>query len=538
MDVLSTLLPLVIYVALSLMLRGWLMDDAGISFAYSRNIAWGHGLVSQPGMPPVEGYSNTLWVLLMVPFFWLGIFDPFVTAKAVSALLVGLCFYQMIGIARLATHSRLPGIVAATLLAGSAPFVIWTSSGLENPLMAFLTTQLLLLLFQATDADERASRTAIVCGLVAVGLALTRPEGILYSGVFPVVLMLTTSFRGIKGRSAITALFYYGATVLVGIGGFLMFRLLYFGDLYPNTYHVKGGPTLNSLVEVFSMQAGYLDKFRALSASVLGNYLWALLPVGGVLWIGALTRRPEVWKRQVTLLSVTGVAWLAYMLMPLDWMGEYRLATPLLVSTYLTGTICIAVSLQRLRNRKTGAWIAASAIIVGIVGSAALHYPRLKAWQAQPAVSFAGIAERFGNRYNRWADHLGISEASLLVPDIGGTLYYSKLRIYDLAGLTDRTIALNRPNHEPFDGDIWVFYDYVFDTIRPTFIHTHGSFTMRSQFDKDVRFARDYVPITEYEDTYAGPRLKRKIMSGDYVRREVAEAHPTGFKDLVDGTVR
>ena len=45
--------------------RGWLVDDAGISVAYAVHAAAGQGLVSQPGLPPVEGYSNPLWVFLL-----------------------------------------------------------------------------------------------------------------------------------------------------------------------------------------------------------------------------------------------------------------------------------------------------------------------------------------------------------------------------------------------------------------------------------------------------------------------------------------
>jgi hypothetical protein len=226
------------------------------------------------------------------------------------------------------------------------------------------------------------------------------------------------------------------------------------------------------------------------------------------------------------------------MLMPVDWMGEFRMASPFLVSTYLSAACVWALVLARMRLKRIGVWLALAVALAGIAGSVALHYPRLRAWQAHPAVSFASVAERFGHRYNRWADHLSLKGASLLVPDIGGTLYYSTLRIYDLAGLTDRTIARTRPNNDQFVWDIDAFYSYVFDTVQPTFIHTHGSFTMRSQFDKDPRFVRDYVPISEFEDTYAGPRLKRRIMSGDYIRRDVAEAHGEKLQDIRDGKVR
>lgn len=36
----------------------WLVDDAGITFAYARNLAAGHGPVVNIGEAPVEGYSN------------------------------------------------------------------------------------------------------------------------------------------------------------------------------------------------------------------------------------------------------------------------------------------------------------------------------------------------------------------------------------------------------------------------------------------------------------------------------------------------
>jgi hypothetical protein len=53
----------------------WLVDDAAITFDYARNVAEGYGPVLQPGATPVEGYSNTLWLVLLVLGRWLGLFD-------------------------------------------------------------------------------------------------------------------------------------------------------------------------------------------------------------------------------------------------------------------------------------------------------------------------------------------------------------------------------------------------------------------------------------------------------------------------------
>jgi hypothetical protein len=42
-----------------------LLDDSMISMRYAANLAHGHGLVWNPGAPPVEGYTNPLWLLYM-----------------------------------------------------------------------------------------------------------------------------------------------------------------------------------------------------------------------------------------------------------------------------------------------------------------------------------------------------------------------------------------------------------------------------------------------------------------------------------------
>src|SRR5205814_3853654 len=53
------------YVSLTTCLSDWIVDDAAITFAYSKNLAAGHGLVITPGHAPEEGYSNTSWMLIL-----------------------------------------------------------------------------------------------------------------------------------------------------------------------------------------------------------------------------------------------------------------------------------------------------------------------------------------------------------------------------------------------------------------------------------------------------------------------------------------
>jgi len=88
LDVLVILIPCVIFIVHAARWGTWIVDDAGISFAYSRNFAHGYGLVSQAGKAPVEGYSNFTWVLLLAPFFLLGGLGPALVPKILSFLLI------------------------------------------------------------------------------------------------------------------------------------------------------------------------------------------------------------------------------------------------------------------------------------------------------------------------------------------------------------------------------------------------------------------------------------------------------------------
>ena len=53
----------------------WLGDDAFVSFTYARNLARGDGLVFNRG-EHVEGYTNTLWVLLLAAAARVGLDIP------------------------------------------------------------------------------------------------------------------------------------------------------------------------------------------------------------------------------------------------------------------------------------------------------------------------------------------------------------------------------------------------------------------------------------------------------------------------------
>ena len=532
MRIITLLVPFLLYLYLTLSLSGWIMDDAGISFTYARNLAHGHGLVSQPGLAPVEGYSNFLWIILMVPFFLLNIFDPFITPKIVSLILVGMTFYYLHkSMLHLTSGKLVASFAVLTYLALNTSFTAWTCSGLENPLFAALIAALFYLQLSYLDKKYSPKPTPLIVGLLVAGIAMTRPDGIAYVFVFPFIIVL--GFLS-KERPTVGVLLrafsVYAVTLIVVYGGFILFRYLYFGEFLPNTYYVKGGPSLSTLVPALTLQGKHLTKFQQLAASVLGSRWWWAMPA---VWISLLTlalSRKEHWRKYLLLLAMTFTAGFVYIIMPNDWMGEYRFATPFFPFVY-----CCLVLLGRfliigVPLRRIGRWSFGGLLFIWILYlSAVTHLPRMEEFSKRKVVNFTRIARAYGERFNDYAEFLQLEKASFLVPDIGGTLYYSKLRIYDLAGLCDKTIARTRGK------DQQRFYDYVFDSLKPTFIHTHGYFTGVSKFDDDPRFQRDYVAIKEYQDKYVERKYKASRISGDFVRRDQIQGHEAQLDSLRQG---
>jgi len=495
-----------VFVVHAAVFGSWLMDDAGISFAYARNLASGHGLVSQPGASPVEGYSNFLWVLVMAVFFRLGLFHIFWTPKIAAGILTAGSFLVVTDTLRRATAWG-PAIAACalTLVALQPGFVIWSISGLENPLYVFLLCLLMAAAFELLVADSPSRTTIVFSGLLTGGIAATRPDGMIYLAVVPVIAT-ARAWMTRSLRPSLDAIALYSAVTAVLLGSLLGFRWWYFHDVLPNTYYMKGAGHMGSM-----LLPDAIPKIRALAESVAGEgraKALVIVVLGGT----AFLLRRHFQPIHAVLALFAGLSWLSYVLLPQDFMGEYRFATPFFLFFYtyvaaLAWSLCTNVSAPLAAKRLT------FAIVIGLLVGVTLDQAakRSEQFAAQPATSLALVAEYFGDRYNRLADALGLDSASLLTVNQGGALLASKLAVVDLGGLCDRTIA------RTIGRDQQAFYDYVFDEVRPTFIEVHTGWIRTADFDADPRFQRDYVAIKQRIVNENG---MSRVESADYVRRD------------------
>jgi arabinofuranosyltransferase len=218
----------------------WTCDDAFISFRYVKHFARGDGLIFNPGeAPPVEGFTNLLWILVLTPFENLGFSLPLV-ANALSAgcallLLVLLVRYLL---------SRGVGLwnagACALVFVTLPPIGIWATSGLET--MPFTLAVFATYMALAMGKGKSRIALAFVCAMAA---ALLRADGALWCGFAFIASLSSHATRGedpsVRRASQWRAVLSTGVLLSIGVAVHFFWRHDYFGEWMPNTAKIKAG---------------------------------------------------------------------------------------------------------------------------------------------------------------------------------------------------------------------------------------------------------------------------------------------------------
>jgi hypothetical protein len=472
----------------------WLIDDAGISFAYARNMATGHGLVSQPGLPPVEGFSNPTWTFLLSGLYALDLLLIPSTPKIISLTLTYIGFFVFAATIRDLIKKSAGLIVAggALILSAANPaFVIWSVSGLENPLMVCLGALLLLYCARLLISESQGSAiNAVGGGIVGAALALTRPDGIIYAAAVPFALMLRSP-NALSLTGNWKALGLYLTALSTPLTAYLAFRLCYFGDWLPNTYYAKPGTSLEGLVHLLMMSGDGVVKFE-----LLANAILPCLPLALPLLLAAnvfqyMANRQSAYPRFMYLLTILVCLGLSsYMLLPEDWMAEFRFGTLPILFFYALLLANIQWLLSDIEMKAVRATMLIAAF--GLILSYSYFNFRFRAqrFAERPTAPLATVARAY-RPLNDMAIQLGMPHASLLMPDLGATLMYSSLRVIDLAGLCDREIGrLTHRRAAPAE-----FSRYIIARHHPDFVHIHGWWAYISGLTKNTEFSATYINL-------------------------------------------
>lgn len=330
----------------------WIMDDAFVYFRYADNLLFARrGLVYNAG-EFVEGYSSPLWMLTCVVLRGLGL-DWWTTTRLLGGLSFAAFWALFVRLDReLAPPDTASVPLPLLLLVPNYAVLCSFTSGLETPFVQVLAAAFALAVVRP---DLRWLE-------IMVGFApMVRHELVL-----PLLIQVAWS-RFATRRWPLATL----ATTALTLGGWLVFRVGYYADLFPNTFYLKD--------EWMPWQGlAYLH-------DTLVPYSWhIILPLAGIGFV-VLARRDQVAatgataalplhlaQRAVMLLMALAVT--AYVVKIGGDPRHYRyLAFPLCLSVAATAGLPAHI-LARSRSTLPRPLVATVAILLAVAVGAC--YPR------------------------------------------------------------------------------------------------------------------------------------------------------------------
>ena len=399
----------------------FLIDDAFISFRYASRWASGLGLTFNPGEPPVEGYSNFLWVVWLAAGARLGV-APETVALATSV--VAATATLVVLHRTLERWGATPPItaLATVFLAAFPPFATWATGGLETALFGFL------IVFGSTHLFDERERNPLPTALVATGLVLTRTDGFAFA--------LATGFLalvfGAPRTRARARLFLVVALIAFGIH--LGWRRLHYGEWVANTVRAKAETSAAVWLRGGKTTLSYLLLFLAPCIAPLA-----------LLARSALTPRGAVSSTVLLLLAFVAFN----TLVGGDWMPMFRFLAP------ASGLLAIALAALAMRLGTTaGSVLLLAALTVSLPPTFGRSLvPR----STLAPLDFRGFRTGYKTERERWqiarrnvanfeqigrglAEHAD-PQHSITLGAIGAIGYRSGLRVFDRNGLVDPDVA-------------------------------------------------------------------------------------------------
>jgi arabinofuranosyltransferase len=424
------------------------VDDAYISYRYAWNLVQGHGLVYNPG-ERVEGYTNFLWTLLAAGALLLGQHPSTValaTNIACGICLLGLTFY--LGM-RLSGGKPIWATLAVGLLAVDTGFITYGArgSGLETVPFALLVLLGIALLW--TDGGNTLTWSHAAGGVALALAALTRPEGLMVAAVLFAVRAWydrKEENTGIASKLLLAALLPFLAIV----GPYQLWRISFYGYLFPNTFYAKTGTSF----ELFLRGAEYVLAYTA------DHWLIVALALAGLLAListplrhqaPAISRRssvdePKANYRQslVPALALLSLVYTLYIILAGgDWANGSRFFVPIAAPLVLLAQEAARSLFEKAQRAYPAARPVVAAVLVVIV----LTYGIYALWLERPEGGLSTHTMRDTYKFQKWSlTALWIRDntppqATLAASPAGSLGYYSQRYVTDMFGLNDLHIG-------------------------------------------------------------------------------------------------
>jgi hypothetical protein len=416
----------------------WGCDDAYISFTYARGLVRGDGLTWFGDH--IEGYTNFAWVLWVAGGIAAGA-DPLVWAWGGSLASLAVAIIATYRIVRLRGGSTATAACAAGLLATNFTFLAFGTSGLETMLQ---TALLAIAWWQALDL-QRSEPTPRRLALFSVACALaiwTRLDSAVICAVLAIAVLRRLVRAGIGSWLAAIA----PAAVLLGT--WLGWKLAYYGDVLPNTFHTK--VSLSAVMVAHG--ATYAGDF------LHGYLLWpVLLAVAAV----AILRRRFPHRMPAAIAG----AWLAYVVLVGGDFMEFRFFVPAMPALFTI--LAEAVTIESVSATVPRAQIRALALVASLAALSWRHAATFRGAEDTSYDSVRAMATFYGwvpdGEWQRPGQAiravLAGTGATLACNGAGAIPYFAELYTVDQLGLNDAWVARHgakppdsypRPGHRRF----------------------------------------------------------------------------------------
>jgi len=413
--ILSVIVAIFVVHSLSL---NFTQDDAFISYRYVKNFINGKGLVFNPS-ERVEGYTNFFWIILLSIFAKFGL-DVIVVSKILgiaSGCIALFLLYRISALifqtknkftapTRVVTRSPQTWffpLFPSLLLASNSAFAYWSISGLETAF--FVMAVLLSVYFYLIN-----HRLVIVFTALST---LVRPEGVL---VFVIILLHQLLTRKDQSKDYL----FFLAGFLALLLPFFIFKILYYGDILPNSFYAKTGFSLEYI------KSG-LEYFWLFSRHYA---LW------GILYLLPLLFYKNLDEKEQLFLSFIYIYTLYVILIGGDVLMVHRFFLPILPFLYLFYTLSIGRLFLTFKRRSLAIFISLSLIFSLSAVTLLVPYK----W-----ISGVRKTEKsFVEKMKFWAENINDSYGSnftIATVTIGALSYYLDAKVVDMLGLTDKYIS-------------------------------------------------------------------------------------------------
>ncbi len=209
----------------------WQSDDAYHGYVMSRHLAEGQGLVYNIGERSTASTCPLFTLVIALAYFVTR--EMYFTSLAVCTLLsvaaYGILVYKL-------CRTKEQVVISFITLSGSQAFISYTTSGLENSLLFFLSALFLLTLRNKERFD---GKSMLILALLISLLAMARMDSVL---IFVPVIVWIYLFK----RENVSFIKAVGIGIL-GLLPFILWELFacfYFGFPFPNPAYVKLGTAI------------------------------------------------------------------------------------------------------------------------------------------------------------------------------------------------------------------------------------------------------------------------------------------------------